>query len=110
MPAKALVIEINDKSEYQRLLTPQSQSCGMKAGRVYLAAGQACGQHSTNGNEETLVFLSGCGELIIGSEQVLAVGEGKVAYISPRTIHDVKNTGKKALIYVYCLAPAALAG
>jgi len=104
---KVLVIDLDNNAEYQRLLDGQPQTCGMRCGRVYLKAGQTCGQHSTAGHEETLVFLSGRGELLVGEEKRLAVGQGKISYIPPNTVHDVKNTGTKPLIYIYCVAPAS---
>ena len=103
----AIVVELNDKAEYQRILPGTPQTCGMKAGRVYLEAGKACGEHSTKENEEILVFLSGTGELLIGEERrAIPVGIGRVAYIRPQITHDVKNTGPGPLTYIYCVAPA----
>ena len=99
------VIELNDKPEYQRLLEGTPQTRGMRSGRVFLEAGTACGQHSTKNHEELLVFLAGQGELHIGDNDGFAVGAGKVAYIPPETLHDVKNTGSQPLAYIYCVAP-----
>ena len=105
----AIVVELNDKPEYQRVLEGPPQTGGMKVGRVHLEAGKACGEHSTKEKEEILVFLSGDGELLIGEErEVLAVGAGRVAYIRPETIHDVKNTGSEPLIYIFCVSPPAI--
>lgn len=100
-----LVIDLNEKCENQRLLAGEPQTYGMRSGRVYLAAGQSCGLHSTKDREELLVFLSGQGELIIGENNRFQVGKGKVSYIPPQTGHDVKNTGSEPLVYVYCVAP-----
>ena len=103
---KVLVIELDKSSEFQRLLGGQPQTHGMRSGRVYLPSGQSCGQHSTKDREEILIFLSGQGTLLIGEEQQsLPVSQGKVAYIPPNTIHDVKNTGNEPLIYIYCVCP-----
>ena len=103
---RALVVKLNDKREYQRVLEGPPQTGGMKVGRVFLEPGKACGEHSTKDKEEILVFLSGSGELLIGPEkEVLAVGVGKVAYIKPETTHDVRNTGSQPLTYIFCVAP-----
>ena len=102
-----LVIDLDEKPENQRLLAGEPQTYGMRSGRVYLEPGQACGLHSTKDREELLVFLSGQGELIIGQENHLQVGKGKVSYIPPKTDHDVKNTGSEPLVYVYGVAPVA---
>jgi mannose-6-phosphate isomerase-like protein (cupin superfamily) len=104
---RVLVIDLNDSREYQRLLDGDPQTCGMRSGRVYLDPGQSCGQHSTENHEELLVFLIGQGELLIDEKDSFQIGQGKVAYIPPKTVHDVKNSGADPLVYVYCVVPAA---
>ena len=104
---KILIIDLNETAENQKLLDGEPQTCGMRSGRVYLPPGRDCGQHSTKKHEELLVFLSGQGELMIGEEDRYQVARGKVAYIPPKTLHNVKNTGSEPLVYVYCVAPAA---
>ena len=106
-PQKVMVVELNSKPEYQRILEGQPQTHGMRSGRVYLKPGEACGQHSTKHHEELLVFLTGQGDLQIGDTDHFAVGAGKAVYIPPETLHDVRNTGSQALTYIYCVAPAA---
>ncbi len=103
---KVLITELNDKAEYQRILGGQPQTFGMRSGRVYIEPGQSCGQHSTKHHEELLVFLSGHGMLLIGEQDSFRIGQGKVCYIPPNTVHDVKNNGTEPLIYIYCVAPA----
>jgi len=106
MPSeKAVVMNLNDKCEYQRLLAGRPQTCGMRSGRVYLAPGEECGQHSTQAREELLVFLSGNGMALIGEKDSFQVGQGKVAYIPPHTDHNIKNTCQEPLTYIYCVAP-----
>jgi len=103
---KILVMDLSKKAEYQQLLEGKSQTRGMRSGRVYLQPGQSIGQHSTKAHEELLVFLSGKGTALIGEEQTtFEIGEGKVCYIPPHTIHNMKNTGTETLIYIYCVAP-----
>jgi len=103
---KILVMDLSEKPEYQQLLEGKPQTRGMRSGRVYLQPGQSIGQHSTEAHEELLVFLSGKGTALIGPEQTaFEIGQGKVCYIPPHTIHDMKNTGTETLIYIYCVAP-----
>jgi mannose-6-phosphate isomerase-like protein (cupin superfamily) len=104
---RVLIINLSESPDYQKLLDGEPQTLGMRAGRVYLHPGKSCGQHSTGSHEEVLVFLAGQGELLVGEEGSVKVGEGRVAYISPNTPHDVKNTGTEPLTYVYCVAPVA---
>jgi oxalate decarboxylase/phosphoglucose isomerase-like protein (cupin superfamily) len=100
------VSELADPCDYHLLLTGTPQTCGMRSGRVRLAPGRSIGRHNTKGNEELLVFLSGTGTAVLGTDTRLPVGAGKVAYIPPQTAHDIVNTGTEALIYVFCVAPA----
>lgn len=102
--SQVFVIDLSKSAKYQRLLDGEPQTCGMRSGRVYLQPGDACGKHSTKQREELLVFLSGQGRLLIGENDSYPIGEGKVSYIPPNTVHDVENTGTKPLIYIYCVA------
>ena len=103
---KAIVIDLNNLPENQRLLAGQPQTHGMRSGRVYLQPGESCGQHSTKAHEEQLVFLSGKGVILIGHEEIpYEVAAGEVCYIPPHTMHNNKNTGTEPLVYIYCVAP-----
>ena len=104
-PKEAIVIDLNDKTEYQRLLAGAPQTCGMKAGRVHLKPGEDVGQHSTDAREEILVFLSGQGQALINENKTLNVAVGNVAYVPPHTTHNIKNTGTTPLIYIFCVTP-----
>ncbi len=104
---KVVIVELNNNPEYQKLLSGEPQTCGMRSGRVYLAPGEECGLHSTKAHEELLVFLSGKGQLIISEKDKLEVGIGKISYIPPHTDHNVMNTGSEPLMYIYCVAPAS---
>jgi mannose-6-phosphate isomerase-like protein (cupin superfamily) len=107
---KVLVIDLADTAEYQPLLTGRPQTAGMRSGRVYLKPGEDCGQHSTKAHEETLVFLSGRGTSLIGEHQTpFEVGQGRICYIPPNTLHNIKNSGVEPLVYIYCVAPVSAA-
>jgi mannose-6-phosphate isomerase-like protein (cupin superfamily) len=106
LSGKVLVIHLTDNAEYQPLLSGKPQTSGMRSGRVYLKPGETCGQHSTKAHEEMLVFLSGRGTSLIGEEETaFEVGQGRVCYIPPHTVHNIKNTGTEPLVYIYCVAP-----
>jgi len=103
---KVLVMDLSERAEYQQLLEGKPQTRGMRSGRVYLQPGQSIGQHSTEAHEELLVFLSGRGTALIGQKQTaFEIGQGKVCYIPPHTIHNMKNTGTEPFVYIYCVAP-----
>ena len=103
---KVCVIDLESGAEYQPLLSGKPQTCGMRSGRVYLRSGETCGQHNTDDHEEMLVFLSGRGMALIDEgEDSYPVGQGKVSYIPPHTVHNIKNTGAEPLVYIYCVTP-----
>ena len=103
MASKAFVVDVNDRRDYQRLIDP-ADTCGMKAGRVWLEPGAECGLHSTGQREEALFFLTGRGIARIEGKD-LPVGQGKVCYIPPQTEHNILNTGAEPLVYVFCVSP-----
>jgi mannose-6-phosphate isomerase-like protein (cupin superfamily) len=103
-----LVIDLQDSGDYQRLLSGDPQTNGMRAGRVLLQPGKSVGQHSTKKQEELLVFLSGQGNMLIGEvgkTQSFPVCKGKVSYIPPQTLHDIQNSGTEPLVYIFCVCP-----
>jgi len=102
---EAFVADLNDSRDYQRLIDP-ADTCGLKAGRVWLEPGAECGLHSTGGREEALIFLAGQGVAQLGGDE-WPVGRGRVCYIPPHTEHNILNTGPEPLVYVFCVVPAA---
>lgn len=101
---KPFVAHLGKTKKYQPLLQGRPQTRGMRAGRIFLLPGQDCRQHSTNGNEELLIFLAGEGK-VITEKSILRVGAGRISYIPSETTHNVRNTGDEPLIYIYCVAP-----
>jgi mannose-6-phosphate isomerase-like protein (cupin superfamily) len=89
----------------QPLLTGPPQTAGMRAGRVVLKAGEDMHRHSTENNEELLVFLRGKARVLLGSE-TLTMEAGQVLYIPPQTEHELHNDGPDELRYIYTVAPA----
>jgi mannose-6-phosphate isomerase-like protein (cupin superfamily) len=78
----------------------------MRSGFVRLKPGETVGWHTTGQNEETLVILRGQGEALIEGQPKLTFVAPRLAYIPPASRHNVTNTGKEPLEYVYVVAPA----
>jgi mannose-6-phosphate isomerase-like protein (cupin superfamily) len=89
----------------QPLLTGPPQTAGMRSGRVSLEPGGHMHRHSTERNEELLVFLEGEARVVLGAETV-PMAAGQVLYIPPRTEHEVHNDGPGRLTYIYTVASA----
>jgi mannose-6-phosphate isomerase-like protein (cupin superfamily) len=87
------------------LLKGAPQTKGMRAGSVRLKPGERVGWHSTAQNEETLTILRGSGVVNIEGQPDVALRSNMLAYIPPRTRHNVTNTGNEVLEYVWVVAP-----
>lgn len=88
------------------LLKGAPQTAGMRSGFVRLKPGETVGWHTTGANEETLVILRGEGSALVEGQPPRAFAAPALAYIPPATRHNVSNTGKDTLEYVYVVAPA----
>src|ERR1035437_6781820 len=90
------------------LLHGAPQTAGMRSGFVRLKPGATVGWHTTGRNEEALVVLRGQGEALIDGQAKQPFTAPAFVYIPPATRHNVANTGKELLEYVYVVAPAKL--
>ena len=88
------------------LLHGVPQTAGMRSGFVRLKPGATVGWHTTGKNEEALVILHGQGEALIEGQAGQRFTAPAFVYIPPATRHNVANTGKDPLEYVYVVAPA----
>jgi len=99
-------IVLSPQAIEQTLLDGPPQTAGMRSGRVVLKAGEHMHRHSTNGNEELLLFLQGKARVVLGNDAI-AMEAGQVLYIPPQTEHEVHNDGPAELWYIYTVAPVA---
>jgi mannose-6-phosphate isomerase-like protein (cupin superfamily) len=82
------------------------QTAGMRSGFVRLDPGKSVGWHSTGQNEESLVILHGQGDALIEGQSTRSFAGPGLVYIPPGTRHNVSNTGRQTLEYVFVVAPA----
>ena len=90
------------------LLKDAPQTTGMRSGFVRLKPGATVGWHTTGKNEEALVILHGQGTAMIEGQAGKPFVAPALVYIPPASRHNVENTGKELLEYVYVVAPAKL--
>ncbi len=102
--AKAFSMELKGRQRFLRLFGESSQPRGICSGFVTLKKGESIGKHNTRNKEEALVILQGQADVLWGRRSRLKVKKNCFVYIPPRTEHDVRNTGKGALKYVYLTA------
>lgn len=88
------------------LLKGIPQTAGMRSGYVCLLTGTTVGWHTTREHEESLVILNGQGEALIEGEANRPFTAPIVEYIPPATRHNIRNTRRQPLQYVYVVAPA----
>ncbi len=96
-----LVVKISGTEKYQRLLSPQAQTCALKSGFVNLKPGEEIGEHSTEEREEVIVVLNGRGVVYYSEGSCLDIEADCVVYMPPNTKHNVKNTGSELLSYIF---------
>ncbi|HME19341.1 MAG TPA: cupin domain-containing protein [Nitrososphaerales archaeon] len=88
--------------EKPETVVSRAQSSQLHAGFVVLEAGKEVGEHSTEGREELIVIVEGRGEVVSeGHAQVIEAP--CVVLVPPHTAHNVRNTSKDLLKYVYAL-------
>jgi mannose-6-phosphate isomerase-like protein (cupin superfamily) len=102
---KVVLLESGERT-HLTLLGGPPETASMYSGLVTLLPGQAVGAHDTEENEELLVPLAGAGELRIEGRAPIAIRPGLVTYAPAHTKHDIANTGKASLRYIYIVAKA----
>ena len=86
------------------ILAGPPETGSMESGVVTLEPGNSVGVHSTEGYEELLVPLAGEGEILVTGKPAIAIKKGCAVYSPPGTEHDVVNTGKSPLTYIFVAA------
>jgi len=102
---RAKVVELDTRGkDYLQVLAGPPESVKLKSGLVVLAPNKSVGKHSTGQHEELLVVLEGQGEMSFKDGSKLAVKANHAIYCPPETEHNVTNTGRSVLRYVYIVA------
>jgi mannose-6-phosphate isomerase-like protein (cupin superfamily) len=104
--SKIKIVRLERGAKYQRLFRGDFGTCGIKSGHVVLKKGGEIGEHSTAGLEEVLIVLKGKGTLVINNIDGLDFEKDSVLYIPPHTNHNVKNTGRGELEYIFITSNA----
>jgi mannose-6-phosphate isomerase-like protein (cupin superfamily) len=103
--AKKVELDISG-TDYVRILGGPPESVTMRSGYVVLLPSQSVGSHSTGECEEMVVVLQGNGEMLFRDGSAMQLRPHVVIYCPPETEHDVRNSGKRALRYIYMVARA----
>jgi|SRR5579862_3931849 len=103
--AKVILLQ-SQGQEVTPVLSGPPETVTMRSGFVVLTPGKSVGKHSTQQNEELLVVLEGKGQMTFHDGSKLPVEANHAVYCPPETEHNVTNTGKGRLRYVYVVAKA----
>jgi mannose-1-phosphate guanylyltransferase len=76
------------------------QSSLLKSGRVILQPGEEVGRHVTTKKEEVIIVLRGSATVHAG-EETITLHPGATHFIPEGVNHNVVNTGKDVLEYLY---------
>jgi mannose-6-phosphate isomerase-like protein (cupin superfamily) len=99
-------IKLDSKERYTRLFsTKNGDALSLRCGHVTLQQDESIGEHNTENSEEVLVILRGKGELYVKGYEKLMFEKDTALYVPPNTIHNVRNTGKTALEYIFITSP-----
>jgi mannose-6-phosphate isomerase-like protein (cupin superfamily) len=93
-------------NDYLRILGGPPETSTMRSGLVTLAMKKSVGRHSTEKYEELVIVLQGEGKMEITGGDTLLFTKGEVVYCPQNTEHNVTNTGKELLKYLYIVAEA----
>jgi len=97
---KVFRIELKSSGRFKRLLADPSGN-GLRCGLVTLRPGESVGEHETTGKEEVLIVLNGNAAVYYGKNKKIKAGRNNFVYIPVDTSHNVKNSGKDILQYIY---------
>jgi len=98
---KPFCIKLKKRKRFRRLLGKPGIDRDLRSGVVILKPSEAVGEHETTGKEEVIIVLKGKVTVYYGKGGQILAQQGSFVYIPPNTLHNLKNTGKGILQYVY---------
>ncbi len=104
---KVFWMQLKGRQKFLRLLGDSAKVKGLRAGLVTLGPKELIGEHKTENKEEALIILKGRATVYFGKNKKLKASEGSFIFIPPETLHNVKNSGRKILQYVYVTSQVA---
>jgi len=103
---KVFCIQLKGRQRFLRLFGDSSKAQGLRSGFVVLKPKESVGLHNTGSSEEVIFIINGSGLICYGRKNSFKVKKNTFVYIPPKIPHNVINTGKNLLKYVYTAARA----
>ena len=82
------------------ILLPREITEGLQLALVKVKKGSLTPKHTHKDEEQAYIILKGSGVVRLNDEEK-EVGERMIVYIPRGTEHEIKNTGKDELTYIY---------
>jgi len=101
---RVFCVQLKGRQRFLRLFGESSKPYGLASGFVTLESKESVGLHNTQNKEEALIILQGQAQVSYEKRSRIKVKKNCFVYIPPKTDHDIKNTGKGILRYVYVTA------
>ncbi|MCX5699893.1 MAG: cupin domain-containing protein [Candidatus Omnitrophica bacterium] len=101
---KVFCTQLKGRQRFLRLLGGPAKEKGLRAGLVTLKPKEFIGEHKTENKEEALIILKGSATVYYGRGKRIKASQNSLVFIPPETLHNVKNSGRKILQYVYITA------
>jgi mannose-6-phosphate isomerase-like protein (cupin superfamily) len=102
--AKVFCVQLKGRQKFLRLLGDSTQARGLRSGYVILKPNESVGLHDTGLCEEVIFIICGSGLINYGKKGSIKVKKNIFVRISPKMPHNVINTGKDLLKYIYTAA------
>ena len=99
-------LQLKGRQRFLRLFGDSSKAKGLRSGYVILKPKESVGLHNTGSCEEVIFIIDGAGVISYGTKQSFKVKKNTFVYIPPKMPHNVTNTGKVLLKYLYTAAQA----
>ena len=101
--APETIVLPNEPKDYFEILGKGNSAC-MRSGYVTLQPGESVGTHNTGNFEELVITLEGQGEMEMADRGRTPFAKGILLHAFPHSEHNVWNTGKEVLRYIYIVA------
>ena len=101
---KVFCTQLKGRQRFLRLFGDSSKEKGLRSGYVILKPKESVGLHNTGPSEEVIFVTHGSGLICYGQKNSIKVKRNAFVYIPPKTPHNVVNTGKELLKYIYTAA------
>ncbi|MDD5129485.1 MAG: cupin domain-containing protein [Candidatus Omnitrophica bacterium] len=101
---KVFCKQLKGRQRFLRLIGDSKKLKGLRSGYVILKPKESVGEHNTGSCEEVISVINGSGLVAYGKKSSIKIKKGLFIYIPPAMPHNVINTGKVPLKYIYTAA------